>query len=130
MSGGAWETGGLSAGGSVLTGGLPDGVLVDGMRIPVETDYRAGLLYDALLRDRSLPDGVRASLIVEFACGQVPDTVDREKLLAALARFYAMGKDAESSPAAIPQQIPLNCSARWFPLPASSSAALLPSSLP
>ena len=102
MSGGAWETGGLSAGGSVLTVGLPDGVLVDGMRIPVETDYRAGLLYDALLRDRSLPDGVRASLIVEFACGQVPDAVDREKLLAALARFYAMGKDAESSPAAEP----------------------------
>ena len=102
MNGGAVYGSILTGGGSVLTGGLPDAVLVDGMRIPVETDYRAGLLYDALLRDRSLPDGVRASLIVEFACGQVPDAVDREKLLAALARFYAMEKDAESSPAAEP----------------------------
>lgn len=95
-------TGGLVEYGSVLTGGLPDAVLVDGVRVPVETDYRAGLLYDALLQDGSLPEGVRASLIVEFTCGQVPDAVDREKLLLALAEFYAMGKAEETPSAAEP----------------------------
>lgn len=79
-------------GGSMLTGGLPDAVWVDGVRIPVETDYRAGLLYDALLRDEELPVGVRASLFLEFACGEVPAAVDRDRLLAALADFYTMGQ--------------------------------------
>lgn len=103
MNGGAVYGSVLTGGGSVLTGGLPDAVLVDGMRIPVETDYRAGLLYDALLRDRSLPEGVRASLAVEFACGTVPESVDRERLLSALAQFYTMGQaEGEENPEAEP----------------------------
>ena len=103
MNGGAVYGSVLTWGGSVLTGGLPDAVLVDGVRIPVETDYRAGLLYDALLRDRSLPEGVRASLAVEFACGTVPESVDREKLLSALAQFYTMGQaEGDGNPEAEP----------------------------
>ena len=103
MNGGAVYGSVLTWGGSVLTGGLPDAVLVDGVRIPVETDYRAGLLYDALLRDRSLPEGVRASLAVEFACGTVPESVDREKLLSALAQFYTMGQaEGDGNPDAEP----------------------------
>lgn len=91
-------------GGSVLTEGLPDAVWVDGVRIPVETDYRAGLLYDALLQDSSLPAGVRSSLFLEFACGDVPASVDRGRLFAALTEFYTMGQPwgGDTIPAAEP----------------------------
>ena len=102
MNGGAMSNPALPRAGSVLTDGLPDAVWVDGVRIPVETDYRMGLLYDALLRDRSLPEGVRASLLVEFACGQIPESVDRGRLFTALAEFYAMGKEEEAAQTAEP----------------------------
>ena len=76
---------------SVLTGGLPDGVMVSGVWVPVETDYRMGLLLDGLLRDTELPSAVRLALFIRFACGSAGEDVDRAALTEALLGFYAMG---------------------------------------
>lgn len=82
---------------SVLTDGLPHTVSVDGMDIPVETDYRAGLLFYDLLRDTDLPEGVRLNLFAEFACGGIPEGTDMDKLYTALLQFYAMENPVQQS---------------------------------
>jgi len=75
---------------SVLTEGLPKAVVVDGVTVPIETDYRLGLLVQSAVRDRTLGDGIRAELLIRLYCGQVPAGVDPEKLLGRLLDFFAM----------------------------------------
>lgn len=82
---------------SVLTDGLPCTVPVDGVEIPVETDYRAGLLFYDLLRDTELPEGVRLNLFAEFACGGIPAGTEPEQLYTALFDFYAMENPVQLS---------------------------------
>ena len=82
---------------SVLTDGLPCTVPVDGVEIPVETDYRAGLLFYDLLRDTELSEGVRLNLFAEFACGGIPEGTEPEQLYTALFDFYAMENPVQLS---------------------------------
>ncbi|MBQ8640650.1 MAG: hypothetical protein IJ480_00400 [Clostridia bacterium] len=89
---------------SVLTRGLPSSVTVNGVRVPLETDYRVGLLVSALAEDTALPDGVRMDLLLRLYCKAVPERVDREALALALLDFYAVDPDRQRVPQRIPQQ--------------------------
>lgn len=77
-------------GGSILTGGLPDSVTVGGVQIPVETDYRLGLLTGALAEDPNLREGDRMALLLRLYCRKIPEGVDPEELTLAILDFYAM----------------------------------------
>lgn len=92
---------------SVLTGGLPEAVVVNGVSVPIETDYRLGLLAGMLAEDPALTDTLRASLLLQLYCRAVPETVDPEELVLAILDFYAMdpqrrrdltGKDRHAEP--------------------------------
>lgn len=63
-------------------------VLVDGVEIPVETDYRVGLLLSRLMQDTTLPPVVRSRLFVRLACDTSGHDVDMTKLFSALLGFY------------------------------------------
>lgn len=68
--------------------GRADSVHVDGVEIPVETDYRMGLLLSRLMQDTTLPPVVRSRLFVRLACGTSEPPVDTTKLVSALLGFY------------------------------------------
>lgn len=73
-------------------------VLVDGVEIPVETDYRVGLLLWQLWQDDSLPMLVRTRLFLRLAVPELP-VLDQTKLLSALLTFYGFttGQTAHST---------------------------------
>lgn len=75
---------------SILTGGLPETVTVNGISVPIETDYRLGLLTGMMAADPDLTDPLRLSLLLRLYCHQVPDKVDPEALAMAILDFYAM----------------------------------------
>ena len=78
---------------AVLTRGLPGTVTVDGIQVPVETDYRLGLLTDMLAEDPALTDADRAALLLRLYCREIPAGVDTEGLVLAILDFYAMDPD-------------------------------------
>lgn len=74
--------------------GRADTVWVDGVEIPVETDYRVGLLLGMLLQDETLPRLVRTRLMIRIAVGKAFDTaatVEQTSLFWALCAFYGFG---------------------------------------
>ena len=73
---------------SVLTHPLPESVTVDGVEIPIRTDYRAGILFDELAKDESLDDLSRMQLGLWLFCGDTLPEVDKGKLFAASLAFY------------------------------------------
>jgi len=75
---------------SVLTRGLPETVSVDGVQVPVETDYRLGLLTGILAEDPALTEADRAALLLRLYCRDVPAGVDAEALVLSILDFYAM----------------------------------------
>lgn len=81
--------------GSVLTRGLPETVTADGAAVPIETDYRLGLLVGELAEDPALTDAMRASLLLRLYCREIPEGVDREALVMAILDFYAMDPDRQ-----------------------------------
>ncbi len=78
---------------SVLTRGLPETVAVDGVQVPVDTDYRLGLLTGMLAEDPALTETDRAALLLRLYCREVPEGVDAEALVLAILDFYAMDPD-------------------------------------
>ena len=58
---------------SLLTHGMPDSVVVGGVTVPIQTDYRVGILVEAILRDGLLDAGTRAALIFRLYCGEIPE---------------------------------------------------------
>ena len=75
---------------SILTGGLPEEVVVNGISVTIETDYRLGLLTGAVAEDPALTDPIRLSLLLRLYCPKVPEDVDPEALAMAILDFYAM----------------------------------------
>lgn len=73
---------------SVLTHPLPYSVTVDGVCVPIHTDYRTGILFDELAKDDSLDDLSRMKLGLWLYCGDNLPDVDLNKLFAALLAFY------------------------------------------
>jgi len=91
---------------SVLTDVLPDSVEIDGIRIPIDTDYRTGMLFDMLAKDESLDDAARMQLGIWLYCGNdLPAEVDRNKLFTAILFFYR-GEDSGEKSADIPHTAP------------------------
>ena len=78
---------------SVLTRGLPVSVSVDGVQVPVETDYRLGLLVGMLAEDPALTEADRAALLLRLYCREIPAAVDTGELVLAILDFYAMDPD-------------------------------------
>ena len=54
--------------GSVLTQGLPETVPAGGTAVPIETDYRLGLLMGELAEDPALTDSMREALLLRLYC--------------------------------------------------------------
>ena len=75
---------------SVLTRGLPESVTVDGVAVPIETDYRVGLLTGEMAQDPCLSEEDRAALLLRLYCREIPAGVDPEALVPAILDFYAM----------------------------------------
>ncbi|MBE6568905.1 MAG: hypothetical protein E7658_01635 [Ruminococcaceae bacterium] len=73
---------------SVLTHPLPDAVFVDGVRIPIRTDYRTGILFGELAKDEDLDDLSRMKLGLWLYCGDRLPDVDLHRLFDALLAFY------------------------------------------
>lgn len=67
--------------------GRADTILVDEVEIPVETDYRVGLLLWRILQDTTLPPLVRTRLMIRIAVGQ-DNGIEQTKLFSALCAFY------------------------------------------
>lgn len=82
---------------SVLSRGLPESVMACGIRVPVETDYRLGLLTEMLARDPALTEADRAALLLRLYCRQIPDGVEPGELVLAILDFYAMDPDRTRS---------------------------------
>lgn len=77
---------------SLWISGRETSVWVDGTEIPVETDFRVGLLLWRILQDETLPPPVRSRLFVRIAVGKDDGgMVETQKLLAALLDFYGFG---------------------------------------
>lgn len=83
---------------SVLTGGLPSAVTAAGIAVPIETDFRLGLLMGELAEDPSLTEEMRASLLLRLYCREIPDGVDRAELTMAILDFYAMDPERRRPP--------------------------------
>lgn len=83
---------------SIWYRGRATAVWVDGVEIPVETDYRVGLLLWQLWQDDSLPMLVRTRLFLRLAVPELP-VLDQTKLLSALLTFYGFttGQTAHST---------------------------------
>lgn len=88
---------------SIWYRGRATAVWVDGVEIPVETDYRVGLLLWQLWQDDSLPMLVRTRLFLRLAVSELPEpelpVLDQTKLLSALLTFYGFttGQTAHST---------------------------------
>ncbi len=83
--------------GSIWIAGRETTIWVDGVEIPVETDFRVGLLLWSILQDDTLPPLVRSRLFVRIAVGKDYDGADtpRQKLLLALLDFYGFAAVAD-----------------------------------
>ena len=73
---------------SVLTHPLPDSVTVDGVRVPIRTDYRTGILFGELAKDGDFDELSRMKLGLWLYCGDKLPPVDLNKLFAAILAFY------------------------------------------
>lgn len=79
--------------GSVLTQGLPETVPAGAAAVPIETDYRLGLLMGELAEDPALTDSMREALLLRLYCREIPEGTDREALVMGILDFYAMDPD-------------------------------------
>ena len=73
---------------SILTSPLPEYVTVSGMRLAIRTDFRAGILFSAVLADPSLVPATRFRLALQFYYGTLPDGADPNEAFLAALRFY------------------------------------------
>ena len=81
---------------SVLTHPLPDSVTVDGVRVPIRTDYRTGILFGELAKDENLDELSHMKLGLWLYCGDKLPSVDLHKLFSAILAFYK-GETSTSS---------------------------------
>lgn len=72
----------------VLVDGLADSVEIGGERVPIETDFRAWLLLDALLFDREVRDEERQMLALELIFGEENVPLNRGEAFRAIINFY------------------------------------------
>ncbi len=80
----------------LLTTGLPLSVEVNGLPMPIRTDFRVGLLAWSLLRDYTIPDAVAAEAFVQlFRREEKAMDGDPAAALAAVWRFYTMADAME-----------------------------------
>ncbi len=80
----------------LLTTGLPLSVEVNGLPMPIRTDFRVGLLAWSLLRDYTMPDAVAAEAFVQLFRREEKAMVgDPAAALAAVWRFYTMADAME-----------------------------------
>jgi len=78
-------------------GKLPDTVLVDGRSIPIDTDFRVGILIFALLGDDTLQEAQKRRVMAGLYCGNIPSEVDFGSLMSALFSFFTMEKNASGN---------------------------------
>lgn len=88
---------------SGLVDRLPDSVTVRGKRYPIRTDFRAALLFELLLDEKTLPAAVKMTRAIRlFYPGKVPD--DAGEAFQAIVDFLRgeapCGRGAQSAPTA------------------------------
>ncbi|MBQ7922284.1 MAG: hypothetical protein IJ325_06875 [Clostridia bacterium] len=81
---------------SVLTHPLPYSVTVDGVCVPIRTDYQTGILFGELAKDDTLDNLSRMKLGLWLYCGDDLPAVDPHRLFAAILAFYR-GDAADSA---------------------------------
>jgi hypothetical protein len=85
---------------SLLTEALPTTVVIHGLDVPIDTDFRKCIRFEQLLNDRSIDDTVRTNTAIEMFYGSLM-VPDRVAAINGILWFYSCGKfdpDAPSKP--------------------------------
>lgn len=74
---------------NVIVDRLPVTVEIDGMEVPINTDFRTGILFEQLLNDHEVSDKERLALALQLYYPIVPQNV--EAAIEKAAWFYSCG---------------------------------------
>ena len=76
---------------------LPEKITVDGIDLPIRTDFRIGIEFEALINDYEIDDRDKIIKSLELYFDLLPAFVDPESLIDQLMWFYNGGKDRTPS---------------------------------
>lgn len=71
---------------------LPCDVTVGGRALAIDSDFRAGIRFETLVYDSSIPDTMKLPIALRIFFGEIPGGVDLGELIAAMLTFYRCGK--------------------------------------
>ena len=72
---------------------LPEKITVDGIDLPIKTDFRIGIEFEALINDYEIDERDKIIKSLELYFDLLPASIDPESLIDQLMWFYNGGKD-------------------------------------
>lgn len=83
---------------NILMDGLPDTVMVAGEVVPIDTDYRTGILFEQTLADSLMPDEEKLQTVLKLYYGDavfpiLSDINAVQEALNGIMWFYRCGRD-------------------------------------
>lgn len=83
---------------NILMDGLPDTVMVAGKEVPIDTDYRTGILFEQTLADSYMPDEEKLHTVLKLYYGDavfpiLSDMNTVQEALNGIMWFYRCGAD-------------------------------------
>ena len=79
---------------NILTDSLPETVLVEGREFTINTDFRAGVLFELTILDRDLSDREKFNKVMEVFYGRTPPN-NKKEALKAIISFYKCQTESE-----------------------------------
>lgn len=77
---------------NILIDSLPREVSIGGLTIPINSDFRTGILFSLLMEDREVPDYEKFFMAIELFFESIPKNLSFKDVIDTILWFYRCGK--------------------------------------